>query len=87
MSSSEPLKATIRINGMKIGEAENMFREYRFPLKPHLTGQSGSAAGLPLREGENEIEIEFASAVDYCQKQAASAPYPVPSVSLLFQFL
>jgi hypothetical protein len=47
------------------------------------TGSSSSVqtrAKPILVEGDNEIEIEFSSAVDYCQEQASASPYSVPSV-------
>lgn len=49
----------------------------------HGAGSSSSVqtrAKPILHEGENELEIEFSSATDYCQDQASSSSYPVPSV-------
>jgi hypothetical protein len=53
---------------------------------PVVTSGTGSSSSVQTRakpilvEGDNEIEIEFSSAVDYCQEQASTSPYPVPSV-------
>jgi hypothetical protein len=53
---------------------------------PVVTSGMGSSSSVQTRakpilvEGDNEIEIEFSSAVDYCQEQASTSPYPVPSV-------
>jgi beta-mannosidase len=45
--------ATIRINGVEIGRADNMFRIWEFDTKP------------ALRAGANSIEIAFASPLTY----------------------
>jgi len=51
--------ATIRINGKRIAQTDNMFREYEWDVKELL------------QVGENAIEVEFASAVKYCDKAHA----------------
>jgi beta-mannosidase len=59
--------ATVTLNGRELGCTENMFRQYRWDVKPLLR-----AAG-------NELRIHFASAVKYAaQKQAIRA---MPGVS------
>ena len=45
--------ATLRLNGVIIGSSENMFRRYRFPVRS------------ALREGANELQIEFHNTLDY----------------------
>ncbi|ELR17078.1 betamannosidase [Acanthamoeba castellanii str. Neff] len=50
---------------------------------PVVTSGMGSSSSVQTRakpilvEGDNEIEIEFSSAVDYCQEQASTSPYPM----------
>ena len=55
--------ATVRINGTIVGQADNMFRQWRFDIKP------------ALREGENEIEIAFRSPMAYVSEKNASSRY------------
>ncbi|MBP5273384.1 MAG: glycoside hydrolase family 2 protein [Abditibacteriota bacterium] len=50
--------AKIYLNGVLIAETKNMFRRYSFDI-------SGAA-----REGENKIEITFASSSEYCRRHA-----------------
>lgn len=45
--------ATIRLNGQLVAQTDNMFRTWEFDAKPFL------------QVGENNIEIEFASALQY----------------------
>jgi beta-mannosidase len=59
--------ATVTLNGQEVGRAANMFRQYRWEVKPLL------------RPGNNELAIHFASPVRYVsEKQAARA---LPGVS------
>lgn len=57
---------------------------------PVLSSGMGSSSSVQTRakpilvEGDNEIEIEFSSAVDYCQEQASASPYPVPSMEYTY---
>ena len=51
--------ATLRLNGEVIGDADNMYRSWRFDVKPHL------------KAGENRLEIRFTSPVAYAEEQAA----------------
>ncbi len=51
--------ATISINGRPVGETDNMFRTWMFDVKQLL------------HEGENEIEVGFASALNYGQARLA----------------
>ena len=51
--------ATVSLNGRELGRAANMFRQYRWDVKPLLQAEG------------NEVRIEFASVVNYAaQKQA-----------------
>jgi beta-mannosidase len=61
--------ASIFINGQKIGETDNMFRGYRFNIKPHLHG------------GTNEILIRFDSPVRRARTLEARLPYKLPGGS------
>ena len=54
--------AELSLNGLVLGKTENMFRQYRFDLKPFL------------KDGENRITIKFASAVRYCAEHQAQDP-------------
>ena len=57
--------AEIRVNGRKIGAADNMFRTWEFDVR------------TALRAGTNSIEIRFNSPVPYIQ--ARQAEHPIPS--------
>ncbi len=59
--------ATIRLNGMELGRAENMFRQYRWDVK------------ALLQAGENEVSIAFDSPVKYVS--ALQAVRPMAGVS------
>lgn len=52
----------VYLNGQRLGETENMFRTYRWPVD-----------GI-LRSGQNELRILFRSAVKYCLKRNAEKP-------------
>ena len=52
--------ATIRLNDTEIAKAENMFRTYEFDVKPYLV------------VGENIIEIEFKSPMQYVRQMDAT---------------
>ncbi len=54
--------ASLTMNGHLIGRAENMFRQYRWDVKPYLA------------EGENELLIRFDSPVQFAKKQQAIRP-------------
>jgi len=54
--------AEVYLNGQRLGETENMFRTYRWPVD-----------GI-LRNGQNELRILFRSAVKYCLKRNAEKP-------------
>lgn len=58
--------ARVMLNGMVVGEADNMFRRYSFDLRP------------ALREGENHLVVHFTSPVAFAAERAARSPYPVP---------
>ncbi len=51
--------ATIRINDVEIGQADNMFRAWEFDVKPHL------------RPGGNVIEVAFAAPMPYLRRMEA----------------
>lgn len=51
--------AEVRLNGNVLGQAENMFRQYRWQVKPLL------------QAGENELIIYFYSPVQFISKQQA----------------
>ncbi len=55
--------ATITINGALVGEAENMHRVYEFDVKD------------ALREGENVMEVRFASPTKWIREAYAKSPY------------
>ncbi len=57
--------ATIRVNGVEIGTANNMFRTWEFDVKS------------ALQAGENRIEVAFAAAMTYaCQMDAEKGEWP-----------
>jgi len=55
--------ATVHLNGVVIGSSENMFRRYRFPVRS------------VLREGANELQIEFHNTLDYIARHEAWQPF------------
>lgn len=61
--------ATIFLNGQKIAATENMFRSYRFDIKPFL------------KPGQNEILIRFDSPVRRARELEARIPYKLPGGS------
>jgi beta-mannosidase len=58
--------ATIFLNDQKVGQADNMFRVWRFDIKPFL------------RPGLNELVIHFDSPVRRSQALEAGLPYTLP---------
>lgn len=58
--------ATISLNGVLVGRTDNMFRTYRFDIKPHL------------RSGPNEIVILFESPVRRSKFLEGKLPYRLP---------
>lgn len=56
--------ATVSLNGKVLGRAENMYRQYRWDIKPLLLA------------GENELLIAFDSPVRYCAAKMAVRPMP-----------
>ncbi|HSN94034.1 MAG TPA: glycoside hydrolase family 2 protein [Anaerolineaceae bacterium] len=54
--------AELSLNGELLGKADNMFRQYRFDLRPLL------------KEGANQLAIKFASPVCYCAERQAQEP-------------
>jgi beta-mannosidase len=56
--------ATVNLNGVELGRTENMFRQYRWDVKPML------------KEGENDLSIVFDSPVHYCAAQQSILPMP-----------
>ena len=61
--------ASIFLNGQKVGEADNMFRGWRFDIKPFL------------HAGQNELVIRFESPVRRAQALEANLPYKLPGGS------
>jgi len=61
--------ASIFLNGQKVGETDNMFRGWRFDIKPFL------------RPGQNELLIRFDSPVRRAQSLEAKLPYKLPGGS------
>ena len=61
--------ATIFLNGQKVGAADNMFRKWRFDIKPFL------------HPGQNELLIRFDSPVRRAQAFEANLPYKLPGGS------
>jgi len=59
--------ATIYINGMFVGSADNMFRQYEFDIRS------------VIQTGENNIMIAFTSAEVYSTGKAKEYAYSVPS--------
>jgi beta-mannosidase len=56
--------ATVSLNGIELGHAENMFRQYRWDVK------------ALLKTGRNDLHIVFASSVRYCAEKQAIRPMP-----------
>jgi beta-mannosidase len=56
--------ATVRLNGAVIGATENMFCATRFPIRSLL------------RDGANELSIEFHNTLDYIARHADRQPFP-----------
>ena len=57
--------ATVTLNGQEIGRTDNMFRQYRWDVKPLL--RPG---------GQNELEVAFASPVKYVEEKQAVRALP-----------
>ncbi len=62
--------AKVTLNGETVGHADNMFRCYRWDVKPLLV------------EGENELHIRFSSPVAYIRARQAEQPLISPSQSI-----
>lgn len=58
--------ADVFVNGHRVGDADNMFRRYRFNVKD------------VVREGTNTLEIRFASPERAAARKQAAMPYPIP---------
>ena len=56
--------ATVTLNGHTVGQTDNMFRQYRWDVKPLL------------QAGNNELDIHFASAVQYISEKQVERPLP-----------
>lgn len=56
--------ATIFLNGVELGHAENMFRQYRWDVKPLL------------KINNNELRINFDSPVQFCTNHQSVRPMP-----------
>ncbi len=61
--------ATLFLNGQKIAETDNMFRGWRFDIKPFV------------RSGSNEIVIRFGSPVARAKALEAALPHKLPGNS------
>lgn len=55
--------ATVYVNGQKIAETDDMHRTYEFDVKSNLS------------EGENEIRVVFASALEYVREMNRKLPF------------
>jgi beta-mannosidase len=62
--------AEVTLNSKTVGHAENMFRRYRWDVKPLLV------------EGENELRIRFSSPVAYIRARQAEQPLISPTQSI-----
>ena len=62
--------ASISLNGHQLGKTNNMFRQYRWEIKPWIRSSSDAA---------NELTISFTSPVKYAAEKQAI--YPLPGVS------
>ena len=58
--------AEVRLNGSLVGETDNMFRRYRFEVKPQL------------RAGQNELSVRLLPPAPVARARAARLPFPVP---------
>ncbi len=58
--------ATIFLNNEKIANTENMFREYRFNIKPYL------------KTGQNDMRVRFESPVRHARILEEKLPYKLP---------
>ena len=56
--------ATVRLNGQELGRTDNMFRQYRWDVKPLL------------QAGENDLRVSFDSPVRYVAAKQALRPMP-----------
>ena len=56
--------ATVTLNGQRVGQSDNMFRQYRWEVKQLLY------------KGTNELEIHFESPVQYVSKRQEELPLP-----------
>lgn len=56
--------AAVTFNGQKLGLTDNMFRQYRWNVKPLL--RTLNAAGMPC---DNELHIAFASPLHYVSER------------------
>lgn len=56
--------ATVNLNGVELGRAENMFRQYRWDVK------------ALLKAGENELNVVFNSPVRFCAAKQSIRPMP-----------
>ncbi len=56
--------AAVSLNGTQLGRAENMFRQYRWDVRPQI------------KTGENQLLISFASPVRFAAAQQAIRPMP-----------
>lgn len=65
--------ATVYLNGTKIIEADNMFREWRADVQPHL------------RAGSNELRILLRSPIREIMLRIKDDPYRLPTVSQVQQ--
>jgi len=61
--------ATVSLNGHRLGQTDNMFRQYCWDVKALLHGQNGAG-----RLGTNELLIRFASPVRYAAEKQAVRP-------------
>src|SRR6266702_6918188 len=58
--------ATVKLNGTEVQHTDNMFRSWRVPVKDIL------------REGDNLLEVDFASPIRKMKPLIASLPYVMP---------
>jgi len=56
--------ATVSLNGHELGQTANMFRQYRWDVKPLLQAEG------------NELRVDFASVVKYAAEKQALRPMP-----------
>ncbi len=54
--------AEVRLNGQRLGQAENLFRRYEWEIKAHL------------QPDQNELHLVFPSTVRYCAQRQAEHP-------------